>query len=117
MQCHVLGVALLPIVGALLVADARSRPPARSAGGSCASGSRGWRSSSLSYLPLVVHELTTDFSEVARRARLPPVGRRPDGARARSSGSWSSALRVVTWPLTGLITDAALAGAARDRSS
>ena len=27
MQCHVLGVTLLPIIGALLVADARRRAP------------------------------------------------------------------------------------------
>ena len=36
----------------------------------------------LSFLPLVVHELTTDFSEVERRPRLPARRRRPADARA-----------------------------------
>ena len=45
MQCHVLGVTLLPIVGGLLVADARSRGPgSRARGGSGGSGWRAWRS-------------------------------------------------------------------------
>ena len=65
MQCHVLGVTMLPIVGALLVADARSRPSgAGAAAGRAVRARRGWRSSSLSFVPLAVHELTTDFSEI-----------------------------------------------------
>ena len=64
MQCHVLGVALLPIVGALLVADARSARAGPERRRSARSGWPVWRSSPLSYLPLAIHELTTDFSEL-----------------------------------------------------
>ena len=47
MQCHVLGVTMLPIVGALLVADARSRSDrCRASVGRGGSGWAGWRSSS-----------------------------------------------------------------------
>ena len=64
MQCHVLGVTLLPIVGGLLVADARSRGPGSQRRRVWAFGLAGLAIVALSFLPLVVHELTNDFSEV-----------------------------------------------------
>jgi 4-amino-4-deoxy-L-arabinose transferase-like glycosyltransferase len=104
MQCHVLGVVLLPVIVALFVADLR-----RTARGEARD--RLWRAGAgalaiflLAYLPLIVHELTTgglelraaaDYflggsggSDVALPIRLGIVG-----------------LRVVSWPLVGLITD------------
>jgi 4-amino-4-deoxy-L-arabinose transferase-like glycosyltransferase len=103
-QCHVLGIAMAPIVAALLVADWR-----RSAGAERAAVSRAGIAWLLivvaSYLPLVVHEVRFDFSEV--HAAL---------AYLRSAGDASApgplerfpivSLRVLTWPLTGLITAA-----------
>ena len=103
-QCHVLGVAMVPIVGALLIADwRRSAGAARTA---VARAGLGWVVIvALSYLPLAIHELTSDFSEL--EAAL---------AYLRSGGDASAAgplarfpivsLRVVTWPLAGLITEA-----------
>ena len=103
-QCHVLGVAMVPIVGGLLVADwRRSTGAGRRA---VAGAGLGWVAIVLlSYLPLAIHELTSDFSEV--QAAL---------AYLRAGGDASSAgplarfpivsLRVVTWPLAGLITEA-----------
>ena len=109
MQCHVLGVTMLPIVGALLVADARSR-----AGG--AERRRGLRFGLgalaivvLAFVPLAIHELTTNFSEINAALVYIRSGGDPTAlgplARFLVIGA-----RVVSWPLTGLFTDAALAG-------
>ena len=107
MQCHVLGVTLLPIVGALAVADARSRRPAQAAATSGASRP-GLAIIAVSFLPLVIHELTSDFSEI--NAALDYL---------RSGGDHTAigpvarlfviGARVLSWPLTGLITDGAVA--------
>ena len=52
MQCHVLGVTLLPVVGALLVADARRRGAGRrTVGRSCSPAWPGSRSSPLTLRP------------------------------------------------------------------
>ncbi len=110
MQAHVLGVTILPIVGALLIADARSRAWA---GGGVA-GRRVWRFGlaalgiiALSLVPLAIHELTTDFSEVQAALAYIRAGGDPAAlgplARFVVIGA-----RVVSWPLTGLITDAVL---------
>jgi Dolichyl-phosphate-mannose-protein mannosyltransferase len=108
MHCHVLGVILTPVVAALLIADVQRR---RRAGDLAGAGSVG-RSAAvwivllvLSYVPLAIHEATSDASElraalaflaggggpasIALPARFPIVG-----------------LRVLGWPLAGLITDA-----------
>ena len=104
MQCHVLGSVLLPVIVALFVADLRRTTPGepRSALWRVAAGSVGIFL--VAYAPLVLHEVTTgglelraaaDYvlggsggSDVALPARLGIVG-----------------LRVVSWPLVGLITD------------
>ena len=80
MQCHVLGVVLLPIVGALLVADVRRRGRGRR-GGPAAVGLVGLAIVALTYVPLVVHELTRRLASRSR-ARLPGRRRRPADARA-----------------------------------
>jgi 4-amino-4-deoxy-L-arabinose transferase-like glycosyltransferase len=64
MQCHVLGVTLLPVTGALLVADARRRPSGPDRQAVVRAGLAGLAIVALTYVPLVVYELTTDFSEV-----------------------------------------------------
>ncbi len=103
MQCHVLGVALLPIVGAPLVADARRR-------------SLGWVPIGIlaillaAYAPLIVNELTTGFSELDAATEYLAGGRR--AAEAAIPVRFGIVLlRVISWPLTGLIIDGFMAGA------
>jgi hypothetical protein len=93
----VLGVALLPVIGAAFVIDARRRPLGREAVASIVV-------LAIAYLPLVANELTTGFSEV--RAALDYLA----GGRTPSETSIPVrfgivGLRVVSWPLVGLITD------------
>jgi len=111
MHCHVLGVALTPLIGILLVADLRRRRRSADPGGVRAvrRAALGWLGLAvLSYVPLAIHEVGNDWSElraaiafvsggggpatIALPARIPIVG-----------------LRVLGWPLTGLITAAPLA--------
>jgi 4-amino-4-deoxy-L-arabinose transferase-like glycosyltransferase len=106
MHCHVLGVLLSPVIAGLLVADVRRRSgPSR---GPVIRAALGWLGiAALSYVPLAIHELTSGGSEtraalafltggspadIGLPARLPIVG-----------------LRVLAWPLTGLITSAPIA--------
>jgi Dolichyl-phosphate-mannose-protein mannosyltransferase len=109
MQCHVLGVTMLPIVGALLVADARSRPPGPERRRVVRFGLGGLAIVVLSFLPLAIHELTTDFSEL--NAALDYIREGGDPTRL---GPLARFLviggRVMSWPLTGLFTSAALPG-------
>ena len=110
MQCHVLGVILTPVIGGLLVADVRRRRRAGDRSGADAVGraALGWLAIAiLSYVPLAIHEIGSDASElraaiaflagggpasIALAARIPIVG-----------------LRVLGWPLTDLITVAPVA--------
>ncbi len=103
MQCHVLGLALLPIVAAPLVADARRR-------------SLGWIPVGIlvilaaAYAPLVINELTTDFSEL--RAATDYLGGGRSGAETAIPVRFGIVLlRVVSWPLTALIIDGFVAAA------
>jgi 4-amino-4-deoxy-L-arabinose transferase-like glycosyltransferase len=105
-QCHVLGVAMVPIVGALLVADwRRVDGEARTAVGRAGLG---WIVIvALSYLPLVVHEVSHDFSELqAALAYLRAGG--DVGAAGPLERFPIVSLRVISWPLAGLITEAVI---------
>ena len=116
MQCHVLGITLLPIVGALLVADLRRAGTGALAAGA-ESGSRrrivafglgGLAIVVLSFVPLAIHELGNDFSEVAAALDYIRAGGDPaaNGPLVRFVVILA---RVVSWPLTGLITDGPMA--------
>jgi len=103
MQCHVLGIALLPIVGGPFLLDARQRRmgrvPIAILGTFVAA-----------YAPLLTNELTRDFSELRAAIEYLASGASPaDVAIPVRFGI--AALRVVSWPLTGLITDGFAAGA------
>jgi 4-amino-4-deoxy-L-arabinose transferase-like glycosyltransferase len=105
MHCHVLGVILSPMIAGLLVADIRRRRRSPAGAGPAIRAGLAWLAiAGLSYIPLAIHELTTGGSEtraalaflaggapaeVSLPLRLPIVG-----------------LRVLTWPLSGLITAA-----------
>ncbi|MEO6207488.1 MAG: glycosyltransferase family 39 protein [Candidatus Limnocylindrales bacterium] len=96
MQAHVLGVALLPIVGVPLVLDARRRSMGRVPLGIVGIFAA-------AYLPLAINELTTGFSEL--RAALDYLASaRTSTAAAIPVRFGIVGLRVVSWPLVGLIT-------------
>ncbi len=82
---------------------------APSVGGCCASGSGRLAIVVLAFVPLAIHELTTNFSEINAALVYIRSGGDPTAlgplARFLVIGA-----RVVSWPLTGLFTDAALAG-------
>jgi hypothetical protein len=106
-QLHVLALVFVPIVAVLLVADIR-RAPAGSEGRGALYGVAAACVGILtvSYLPLVANELTTDFSEARAVGDYLFGGGReasdvPLIARLPIAG-----LRIVTWPLVGLVVDA-----------
>ena len=106
-QLHVLALVFVPIVAVLLVADIR-RAPAGSEGRGALYGVAAACVGilAISYLPLVANELTTDFSEARAVGDYLFGGGReasdvPLIARLPIAG-----LRIVTWPLVGLVVDA-----------
>ena len=103
MQCHVLGITLLPIVGALLVADVRRRPPA-DRGRVLRVGLAGLGLIALSFVPLVINELATGFSEVQAALAYFRSGGEPP-AQGPLARFFFIEARVVSWPLVGLILD------------
>lgn len=106
LQSHVLGVTLFPVIGALFVADVRRRTAPRERWALVRAGVAGLAIIALSFLPLVIHELTTNFSEVqAALAYLRTGGDRTNIAPAQRLLIVSG--RVVSWPLVGLITTGA----------
>ena len=108
MHCHVLGSVLLPPVLGLWIADVRRRPagPERSARiRACAIAAV---LLVLSYVPLAIHELTFDFSETRAALGFISGGGEPSSL-ALPLRFLIVGLRVLAWPLTGLVTDAPIA--------
>lgn len=103
MQFHVLGVALLPIVGVPFVVDARRRRLGRVSVGVIAILAVG-------FLPLLVNELTTGGSEI-RAALGYLIAGRTSSEPAIPVRFAIVGLRMLSWPLTGLITDGFIAAA------
>ncbi len=104
MQLHVLAVLFLPVVAALLVADARRRTGSDRRRVLLA-GLAGLGIIAVAYVPLVVHELTTDFSET--RAALDWLtGEREPSRFDPVTRLLIVGVRVLTWPIVGLISDA-----------
>ena len=97
MQCHVLGVAMLPIIAVPFVADARRRRLGAVPLGVLAIFL-------VAYLPLAVNELTNGFSEIRAASAYLGSGRSGDEV-AIPIRFGIVALRVPSWPLTGLIID------------
>ncbi|HEU0236084.1 MAG TPA: glycosyltransferase family 39 protein [Candidatus Limnocylindrales bacterium] len=109
MQLHVLGVVLLPPVVAVLVADARRRPTGPERAAVLRAGLGGLAVLLVvAYTPLVVNELTTGFSETQALLAYLRDGGEPVAldplARILFVG-----IRGLSWPLTGLVTDALVA--------
>lgn len=108
MQSHLLGIIFLVPVAALLVADARRRPP----GSRRALAGVGLGALAIllaSYVPLAAYELGHDFAETrAIIAWLSGPG--APVALDPISRLLFVDLRIVAWPLTGLLTDALVPG-------
>jgi hypothetical protein len=103
MQCHVLGVALLPITAAPFLLDARRR----SLGTEMAAIAFIF---AVAYAPLVINEITTGFSEARAAAEYLSAGRSA-GEVAIPIRFGIVLLRVLGWPLAGLIADGFAAAA------
>ncbi|MGZ8527285.1 MAG: ArnT family glycosyltransferase [Candidatus Limnocylindrales bacterium] len=109
MHLHVLGIGLLPPVVALLVVSYRATPAGLERTRLRWVGAAGLAIILAGYVPLFIHELTHDFAE--SRAAL---------AFIASGGTGVSlslpvrllfvGLRIVAWPLTGLLTSGLVIG-------
>ena len=107
MHCHVLGSILLPAIIAPWILDVRSRtgPERRQL---LVAGAVGAMLLLLSYVPLLIHELNTNFSE-ARAALAFIAGGGESASLALPVRVLVIGLRVLAWPLVGLITNAPVA--------
>jgi len=109
MQCHVLGIALLPPVAALWYATVRAslRGPERAR--TLWAGAAGLLIVLVGYLPLAAYELAHDFAE--SRAALAFIASGGTGVSvALPIRLLFVGLRIVAWPLTGLLTDGLVIG-------
>lgn len=108
MHSHVLGSILLPAIVGLFVADVRRRPAGqeRARLGRVAVAAAGLLV--LSYVPLAAYELANGFAETRAAAEFFAAG---GGASAvpLPVRLVIVALRVISWPLVGLITNAPIA--------
>jgi Dolichyl-phosphate-mannose-protein mannosyltransferase len=106
MQCHVLGVIAVPPLVALYLVDVRRR---RAAGMDARpllrAGVAAIAILAAGYLPLLLNELTTGFSET--RGMLDYLGGGRGGSPAGGVVGWAAmiGMRSITWPFVGLITD------------
>ena len=105
MQCHVLGIVVVPPLALAYLADLRRRRRSGEPLGSLLwAGAGSLAIIAAGYLPLAIHELTNDFSET--RAILDYVAGGGSGASAGLVARLVTVtLRSTTWPLAGLITD------------
>jgi Dolichyl-phosphate-mannose-protein mannosyltransferase len=111
MQCHVLGVVVLPpLVLAWLLEVRRRRSAGAPLGSLLWTGVASLAILAAGYVPLAIHELQTGFTET--RAILDYLG---GGGRSTDTGLLTRVglvgWRSVTWPLVGLVTDRPLVSA------
>jgi 4-amino-4-deoxy-L-arabinose transferase-like glycosyltransferase len=104
MQCHVLGAALLVPVGGLLVADARRRT-GDDRRRTILAGVAAIGIIALTYVPLAVHELGHDFGETRAALAFLAGGAEPSPV-SLPVRLLVVTVRVLSWPLVGLLTDA-----------
>jgi 4-amino-4-deoxy-L-arabinose transferase-like glycosyltransferase len=108
MHCHVLGSVLLPPVAGLWVADMRRWHPGAVRSARLRAGMLALLLLILSYVPLAFHEFGNDFSE-ARAALEFIAGGGESSTMALPVRLLVVGLRVLAWPLTGLVTEAPIA--------
>lgn len=107
MHCHVLGSVLLPPIVALWVADLRRHPSGPERSVRLRAGVVAVFLLVLSYVPLAIHEVSSDFSET--RALIDFIVGGGEPSIAVPLRFVIVGLRVLSWPLTGLITEAPIA--------
>jgi len=113
-QLHVLGIVFIPAVLALLVADwltARRRGDPERAHRLLRAGVGGLAVIALLFVPLLVHELQTDWSESRHAIAYFTAGDASAGALGLPARLVFTLLRIVGWPLVGLVTDVPAAAA------
>ncbi len=104
MQCHVLGIALAPpLVGRYLL-DLRRSTPGESRRRLARAGLLVGAVIVIGYLPLIAHELGSGFSETRAALGFLLGGGQPV-ALSLPARLLFVGLRIVTWPLAGLLTD------------
>ena len=109
MHCHVLGSVLLVPLAALLVADWRRRRAGDLGRRRIAAAAlAGVVLVALSYVPLAISEFQTGFAE-SRAAAAFLAGGGPSAAQPLPVRLVVVGLRVLAWPLTGLVTAAPVA--------
>jgi hypothetical protein len=109
MQCHVLGVALLPPVAALWVQTVRSTPRGAARTRIVRAGLAGVAIILAGYLPLLVYELGHGFAET--HAALAFIASGGTGVSVTLPVRLLFVgLRILAWPLAGLLTDGLVAG-------
>jgi 4-amino-4-deoxy-L-arabinose transferase-like glycosyltransferase len=107
MQLHVLGIAFFAVIGGLFVADVRRAAPGSPQRRTLLRmGLVGIGLIALAYVPLVVSELTTDFSETRAALDYLAGGERDPSTANPLVRILIVGVRIVTWPLVGLIVDA-----------
>jgi hypothetical protein len=106
MHLHVLGVTLLPPLAALAVLPASRNAPRPDLGRLAFAAVA---LVAIAYLPLAVNELQNDFAETRAAVDFLRSGG-GEGGPSLPVRLVFVALRIVSWPLTGLITDAPTAG-------
>lgn len=109
MQCHVLGIALLPPVLGLWVATWRVTPRGRERARLRRAGLGGVGIVLLGYVPLAAYELGHGFAET--QAALAFIASGGTGVSITLPARLLFvALRILAWPLTGLLTDGLVIG-------
>ena len=105
MQLHVLGLVVVPPLVAAWIADVRRRRsdgrPRRPA---VLAGAGALAIIAAGYVPLVIHELTSDFSET-RAIVAYLAGGGGGGGVDVATRVLIVGLRAATWPIAGLVTD------------
>ena len=109
MQAHVLGIALAPPLLVAYVLDLRQRPPGEARRRIVRAGLAAIVIVLLGYLPLFVHELSSGFSETQAALAFLEAGGQPV-ALALPSRLLFVGLRIVAWPVAGLLTDHLVVG-------
>ncbi len=104
MECHLLGVALAPPILVLYLVDVRRAPPGPARRRLLQAGLAAVGVAIVGYLPLILHEVGNDFSETRSALAFLAAG---GGSVALSLPArlLFVGLRIVAWPLGGLLTD------------
>ncbi len=109
MQAHVLGLALAPPLALAYLLDLRGRPSGEARHRILRAGLVAIAIVLLGYVPLIVHELGSGFSEIRAAIAFLQAGGQPV-ALSLPARLLFVGLRIVAWPVAGLLTDHLVVG-------